>query len=431
MPLGASARLQTTSFIPSRMTVGQLTEAELDQALQSEIEKIADRVFAEAKLKHPDINHLMQVRQAVLTRAEKAKKHFVKVLRIVHPTVGVAIVAVEIFVTAGLVPWSFANGHYVLGTFFTFFPTLPAMLGAVLAYEAQKIRWQISRELGVRLGEFDKIRKSIVGYNLKNKITSIVYDDNGRVRELELVKRLVSVGEGYPSVVSVREITELLKETERGREFLEDIAHERSHKEVYSQLLVRFLNENPETLNRLLTSIERPLAERQSRFERVRTRLSEMIFGQRQIHANDFPELRDHLVKISDIQKHIQLESQRARAEVASAKQRLKNGEISREAFEALKEQMKSERQRLYEMKVQSFRHQYRLLVSAKNAVESGNRSEVISVVDRFANEISELREKSSFERFQINRQLELPLEFRGESSRSSANSCRLVFSGS
>jgi hypothetical protein len=389
--------LRATSFIPVQSTVGELTDAQLEQVLVSEIHKIADKAFAEIKAKDPHVKvtQLKKVERAVIHKLKETGK-LIELARSLNPQIGVSVVAVELFVTLGLAPVLMANGHVLAGTIVMNFPSAPLLLSALLAYEVQKIRWQIGRELKTPVGELEKIRKEVIGYNIKHKITSLVLQDGEVIRELELVTKAHSAKLNDPEIVTLRQVEKIIGQTKDGESFLAHAYHERAHKEVYASLLLQYLNNSSESLSALLHNISVP--------------------NEANVETQKFPELRKHLIELADVQKHIDRELKVARKEISVTKKKVKRGELSKEEGTSVRSHLKEELARLQEVRVQSFRQQYTMLLAAKNAITKEQTVEVAKIVAKFKAELAELRVVGSFARIRERAQeIALPAEFKGD----------------
>ena len=128
-------RLQATSFIPVQTAIGDLTDAQLEKALVSEIHRVADQAFAEIKAKNPHapVTQLKKVERAVIHRLKETGK-LIELARSLNPKIGISVVATEILVT-GLSFGLMSTGHVLAGTAVLNFPSAPLLLSVLLAYE--------------------------------------------------------------------------------------------------------------------------------------------------------------------------------------------------------------------------------------------------------------------------------------------------------
>ena len=404
------SRLEATSFIPVPTTVGELSDSQLEKALVSEIHRIADKAFAEIKAKdpHAKVTQLKKVERAVIHRLKETGK-LIELARSLNPKIGISVVATEIVVTVagfGLI----STGQVLAGSVILNFPSVPLMLSVLLAYEVQKIKWQIGKELKTSIRDLEKIRKEVIGYNVKNKITSLILNDGAVQRELELVVKPVKNQTQAPELVTLSEIEKAIGRTADGESFLAHAYYERGQKEIYASLLLQYLNDSQESLSSLL--------------EEISNRSKEVNAEQKA------PELRKHLMALSDIKKHIDRELIAARKEISATKKKVKKGQLSKAEGIEMRNHLKAELLRLQEVRIQAFRHQYAVLLATKEAYLSGNKVEVAKLVAKNKTELAELKVMSSFARIrEVTRAAELPIEFKGETSKGTIRSCQQIFS--
>lgn len=372
-------KLEATSFIPVQATVGELSDSELERALVSEIHRIADKAFAEIKAKdpHAKVTQLKKVERAAIHRLKETKK-LVELARSLNPKIGISVVATEVVVTVlgfGLI----STGQVIAGTVVLNFPSAPLLLSVMVAYEIQKIKWQIGRELKTSVRELENIRKEVIGYNTKHKITTLILQDGDVQRELELVTKPIKNGSQVSEMITLNEVEKIVSRTADGESFLAHAYHQRGNKEVYASLLLQYLNDSPETLAILL--------------EVLSQQRSKVTVSQKS------SELRSHLMELSDIQKHIDRELKGARKEISATKKKVKRSEISKAEGAEIRAHLKSELLRLSEVRIQSFRHQYSLLLSAKVAYQKANDSEIAKLVRENNAALAELKVIGSFAR--------------------------------
>lgn len=403
-PLASSARIHATSFIPVQTTIEDLNDSQVEDVLVSEIHRIADEVFAEIKKKDPKakITKLKKVERAVIQKLKDTGK-IVEMVRSLNPKMAIPVVATEILINAGLAPLLIAKGHVVAGTIAFNFPSAPLALSLFLAFESQKIRWKIARELKISAIDLDKIRKDVLGYNLKNRITSLILQDGEIRRELELVKNYVEVGAGLPGVVTVAELEQAISSTENGRSFLIHAFAERGNSDVYSVLLIQYLNQSPDSFAKIMEIVNQPLESRRSTLVGIRQQVSELL-GLKKASHNAFPELRNHLLEVRDVQNHIDREIRMARTEIWEVKRKVKNEDLTKAQAHEIRKYLKSEIERLNEMKVQSLRHQYLVLMNVESAYHNSDQIEVARVVEEYRQDLNELKSRGSFDRQQIER---------------------------
>lgn len=406
----SAARLEATSFIPVQTTVGELSDSQLERALVSEIHRIADQAFAEIKAKdpHAKVTQLKKVERAVIHRLKETGK-LIQLARSLNPKIGISVVATEVVVTVvgfGLI----SSGQVIAGSVILNFPSAPILLSVLLAYEVQKIKWQIGRELKTSTRDLEKIRKEVIGYNVKNKITSLVLQDGAVQRELELVAKPLKNKEQASEVVTLSEVEKVIGRTAEGESFLAHAYHQQGNKEVYASMLLQYLNDTQESLSALIEQIA-----------------SRKVQGNL---VNKSPELRKHLIDLSDIQKHIDRELIAARKEIRATKKKVKRSELSKAEGAEHRSHLKAEILRLQEVRVQTFRHQYTLLLAVKEDYRSNNGAEVAKVVAKNKAELAELQVIGSFARIRdVANGNSLPVEFRGQALNSTIRSCQQIFS--
>lgn len=422
-----ASQVRATSFIPVQTPIGELSDSQLERALVSEIHRVANQAFAEIKAKDPTVRvtQLKKVERAVIHKLKETGK-LVQLARSLDPKIGISVVATEVVATAmgfGLI----AAGQVAAGGAILGFPSAPLLLSVLLTYEVFKIRWKVARELNSSARELEKIRKQVIGYNAKNKITSMLLQDAEVQRELELVNKFVEVSKDKPQIITLKEIESIILKMQGGESFLAHAYHERGNKEVYATLLLEFLNQSPEGLAKITEQIVRPSSERQTVVKSLKAKLLPVKSNG---DVTEFPELRKHLLEVSDIQKHVDRELQSARREISTAKKKVKKGELTKEEALQAKQHFKSEIARLREVQIQSFRHQYALILAAKGFIEVGDNNEVAKLVKSREADLAELRVLSSFARIQAHaKSVSLPAEFRGETPSSKViRSCEQIF---
>ncbi len=346
--------LASVSIPPSAATSNF---GQLESQVVSELDRQADLVFQDFQKTNP------QVPFSILKHAQREAVHRLKQMHVITdilkasgPSAATTLIAAEVLTNFVLAPIATAFGKPAIAGVIVVVPWgLIAGFG-VFSYQMFKLKLRLARTLGVSsLRPLEHLRELVVGYDLKLRVSSIVYQsmegDIGDV-EFEVLRKTMDFGAAKIPGIAIEELEGLLKLTPEGSRYLSQIYAEKSDPSFYSALLLRYINSSEPTLERLMAM--------------VRLRLPE----------NSAPapagDLRQHLIGVSDVRAKIEREMRASMAERAGLKKRLKKSEISADDLKVLKSFLVGELARLRQLREALSKHEYSVLLDAQSALVGG-----------------------------------------------------------
>jgi hypothetical protein len=364
--------------LPSTSSAEIQPLAEQTSALAREINRQADLVFARLALEPgaPNYGPIKHIQRAATYRL-KQMHVLTDIMKAAGPSPAIAIVATEVVTDFILAPVFMAIGRPVLAGAMVVIPWGMVAGAGVMAYQVTKLRRAISSELGgVSLSELDRIRKVITGYDLKHRVSSVIFkaaseemSEDKKTFEIEVLKKLN--GSPSRSHVTVSELVNLVQSRPGGKEFLGRIYFERLDQALYAELLLRTINEDPVLLTQFLSLLKaRDISE-----------------------ADRFPELRRLLLIIDDLRDQVDRQLKQTQLEKSLLKKALKLKKLNRDEFKQGKDFLNSEFARMSDVRLSIIREEYRLLLLVKNADQ--DRVEIDRAVRSFAPMLEELRSAS------------------------------------
>lgn len=374
-----SLSLVTSAFAENRTrsiaSVPSSRDANLRVAeLVSAIDRQADEVFRDFRSTHPDVplSILKHVQREAAYRL-KQMNVMTDILKASGPTIATSIVATEILTTFVLAPLAGAMGKPALAGVFLVAPWGLIAGAGTFAYEVLKIRVKIARRLGLRsLGSLDRFRADVVGYDLKNRVSSIIYEniegDIGTV-EFEVLRKSMNFEAAQTPAVTIAELEEFLKASSEGEAYLRKIYMEKLDPAFYSALLLRFIDESDELTDRLTALI--------------RERGEAVVTGPSAV--------RRHLLAAHDVQIAIDREIKALQIQHAGLKKRVKAGEITSHEAKAAKVRTGAELVRLRLLRRSLMHHEYTVLLDAVSNFAKGTAIEDLNPVPQRASDLVDI----------------------------------------
>ncbi|HEX4925824.1 MAG TPA: hypothetical protein VFV50_17155 [Bdellovibrionales bacterium] len=267
------------------------------------------------------------------------------ILKTVGTAPAKAIVMTEILDTFILPPILTAIGEPVLAGISAVVPWGLLIGGSVAWYQVSRERWKMARELNTSsLRPLDTLRRELMGYDLKHRVTSLIFDELSEklpgLTSLEVVRRYTS--ETGP-VVSLAELESIVRaQGKSGERFLDAVYLDKAKPDLYAAKLVRYIMAEADSSSRLIALLSPRV---QTVPSTTRTSLVELHRRMQEIEA----------LKAAELEK------------TAAAKQRRKKRELSRQEFKELKAAANQQIVALNGMKFEVRKAEYSLLLTHKN----------------------------------------------------------------
>ncbi|MEK7358704.1 MAG: hypothetical protein AAB250_19825, partial [Bdellovibrionota bacterium] len=376
---GSTASAQLANRSPAAVVeVSAQTLAAQEQELITEIDRQAEVIFQEIKRQQPELPvTIVQKTQREAVYRLKQMHVLTDVLKAAGPTPAVALVAAEVLTTFILAPMFAAKGNVVMATLMVTVPWGIAAGAAAASYEMVKHRLKIARDLKAgfwSLHQADKIREIVLGYDVKYRISTVMFESMkeslAKDLEFEVVKKMKTAELARAPFVTVAELDALIRNTPEGALFLGRIYFERLDRELYSALMLRYLNDHPVLVEKLLELLE-------SRTPAV---------------PIEAALLRKHLLAVDDLKKLIARDLMTIQIELKASKKKVKSGEMTKEAADQSKLYLKQEIKRLQVARGDVIRHEYALLLDAKSAFNEKDFAAVDGITSDYARTLAKLR---------------------------------------
>lgn len=364
---------------PASTAQADLTRQE--EQLVHEIDRQADAIFAELQRQQPElpITLLKKTQREAVYRLRQM--HVLSdVLKAAGPAPAIALVAGEVLSTFVFAPMFAAKGNVLMATVSMTVPWGIIAGGAAASYEMLKARLKLARELKsslFALYQADKIRKAVIGYDVKNRVSTAMFemmkDRFATEIEFEVVKKMKSADAARTSFVTVNELEALVKSIPEGATFLEHIYFERLDKGLYSALMLRFLSEDGALAQKLL----------------------DVLKARSPMSPTETVILRNHLLAVDDLKKSIARDLRTVQQETKALKAKTKAGSITQAQADRAKSYLKDEIKRLQSARADLTRHEYKLLLDVKAPFKQGEVTTVESIARQYAPTLVELQRSS------------------------------------
>lgn len=324
--------------------------------LASEIDRQADVVFkkfVEESGTHVPLTTLQKAKRIAIYRLRQMNI-LTDILKAAGPAPATALLASEILTNFVLAPIATAFGKpAVAGVMITVPWGVIAGFG-VFSVQVAKERFQIARSLGrFSLGSLDRLREIVIGYDVKHRVSSVIYQAlNSELTEFEVLKKGWAFETAKQAGVLVSELEDIVKRDANGAAYLEAIYLEKLDPSFYSALLLRFINESESLTVELVST--------------VRSRMPAVTA------STDPLALRRHLIGIDDVKMQLDRDIRNLQKMKAALKKRFKSGEISEFQRARLKVEALAEISRLQRVRDRLVRHEYAVLVQAEGHAVNG-----------------------------------------------------------
>lgn len=209
-------------------------------------------------LSHQEKTGLTRVRQLTI-KVLKEQNPFthIKELFIAHG-IGVALTgAISEVVTCLVLPAVFTSiGMPGLATLSAGTPSFAFTIPAYLAWRNSREKAQIAKDLGIKnYKELDKLRKSLLGFNVDTRIMSVVIQSNEGMEEVQILKRKFARYRKKPigSIIGLDELEAIVKKnySKQYLELIKEGAHGEDH--LYSNMLMEMIKSNPKSQSDFVT----------------------------------------------------------------------------------------------------------------------------------------------------------------------------------
>lgn len=325
--------------------------------LVAEMDRQADVVF-KAFVEETDgripLSTLQKAKRIAVFRL-KQMHVLTDILKAAGPAPATTLLATEVLTTFVLAPLATAFGKPAVAGVMVTVPWGVVAGFGVFSFQIAKERFQIARSMGrFSLGSLDRIRELVIGYDIKFRVSSSVYQDlNSQLTEFEVLRKGLKLDSAKMPSLLVSELETMVRNAAGGPEYLEAIYMEKLDVSFYSALLLRFLNES-ETLTSKLVSLIR------ERTPATKT-------------SDDPLALRRHLMGVDDVQMQLDRSIQNLQKEKAGLKKRLKTGDVTKFQAARIKANAVKEIERLREVRGQLVRHEYAVLAAAELRLAAGD----------------------------------------------------------
>jgi hypothetical protein len=362
--LGASAPIHAHASGDAVASVASASDLEKQEALLvTEIDRQADLAFKEFQKTYPQapIGFLKKTQREVVYRL-KQMHVLTDVLKASGPAPATTLVAVEVLTTFVFAPLATAMGKPVIAGVMVTVPWGIVAGFGVFSYQMIKVRRALAKELGVNsLREFDRVRRAVVGYDIKNRVSSAIYQSlKGTSVEFEILRKAVDPETTKTPSITIAELEAMVKSQPEGSAYLQTVYMDRLDSMYYSALLLRFVNSSPELTSELVATLS------------AREKAGP---------ADQSAVLRKHLIATDDVQNQIEREIKKIQIEKVATKKRLKKGELTKEQAKEFKAHLASELKRLQDVRAQVTRAEYVILIGANAAMSSGDASALDALV--------------------------------------------------
>lgn len=375
-------RLILTSLIATAFFNASFATASAPAAaVESALDQQADQLFSDFQKAYPHAD------LTVLTHAKRAAVYRIKQMGVVTDLLkasghapATALIAAEILSTFVVAPIAASMGQpAIAGVAVTVPWGLVAGFG-VFSYQRIKQRYKIARSLGLySLRSLDRVRELVVGYDLKHRVSTVVYqslaNDLGSL-EFDVLRKSVDQGKTKTPAIELSELETFVRSTPEGVSYLQQIYLERLDSPLYSTLLLRFISESDELTEKLVGLVS--------------TRLTDVAAASERSSA-----LRQHLINVGDVRLKVDREIRLAQKSRAALKKLVKAGTLSKAQADELKAHFKKEIARFSELRRELVNHEYVVLLKAKADLSDGASVDSLSVSKDRATELIALSQRS------------------------------------
>jgi hypothetical protein len=343
--------------------------------LVAEIDRQADVVFKKFVEDSDGRIPLSTLQKAQLEVVYRLKQMHVltDILKASGPAPATTLLATEILSNFVLAPLATAFGKpAVAGVMITVPWGVVAGFG-VFSFQLAKQRFLIARSLGrYSLRSLDKVRKLVVGYDIKYRVSSSIYQDlNQNVTEFEILKKGLNLDSAKMPSLLVSELEGMVRSAPEGVDYLESIHMEKLDPSFYSALLLLFINDSEELTSKLVSLV------------RDRSPLEK---------ASEDPfSIRRHLMGVDDVQMQIDRSIKNLQIEKAGLKKRLKSGDVLEFEAARIKAHAVKEIVRLREVRDRLVRHEYSVLTAAELRLSAGESPASLTIEASRATELVSL----------------------------------------
>lgn len=336
--------------ISSDAVSGPGSASVLEERVEAELDRQATVVFTEFKKVNPSADI------PVLQRAKKLAMYRIKQMGVITDVLksagrapAISIVATEILTTC-LAPVFVSLGWHGAASAMLGLPWGLVAGGGAFYFLVLKERLKIARGLGLySLSSLDLIRETVIGYNLKYRVSSIIHDDLeaklGRA-DVEVLRRSINFEKSNSPSVTVGELEAMVRRSPEGLAYLQQTYMDRLDTAYYASLLLRFVSSDEALAGELV--------------EKLQARSPEF---------KSSASLRRHLLNSHDVSLKIAREIKKAQIQKSNLKKRKKAGEITADEVKALKKEYAAEIMRLGSVRAELVRHEYGVLFEAKRQV--------------------------------------------------------------
>lgn len=364
--LGASAPAYAQSNLNAQaVPVAIATPHELaaqEALLISEIDRQADAVFQEFQKTYPKapLSFLKKSQREIVYRL-KQMHVLTDVLKASGPAPATTLLAVEVLTTFVFAPLATAMGKPAVAGAMVVVPWGIVAGFGVFSYQMLKIRRNLAKELKVSsLREFDRVRKVVVGYDIKNRVSSAMYQSlKGNTVEFEILRKAVSPETTKTPSITIAELEAMVTSQVEGAQYLQDIYIDKLDPMYYSALLLRFVNNS----------------------EGLTAQLVATLTAREKVGVDQSASLRKYLMASDDIQNQIEREIKKIQIEKATTKKRVKKNEMTKAEAKELKAHLASELTRIQAVRHQVTRAEYIVLIESKAILPSADSSALDALV--------------------------------------------------
>lgn len=339
-----------------------------EEAVASEVERLAEELFRLIREKQPT------PAGTLLEKAHREAFYQFKRLRVLGdivktfgPAPAASAVAVEVIANLVIAPALIATGNPAAAGVVVAGPWGSLLAVGVAGIQVWYDRYKIARDLNVRsLRELDRLRKVIVGYDIKNRISSAVYEATSielqKDASFEILKKIVPPESAFKPFVTLKELETILRTTPEGSLFLQQVYMQRLHTDFYSFLILRFVAEHPS----------------------LSERVADVVSSRSPQIQNLSPEVRQHLIEVDELRKRIAFNLRVLQEDTKKLNGRVKAGELTAENSKILKAHFRSEGKRLQKLRKEIVRHEYGVLLAAQPILEMTDTAALERVVHEF-----------------------------------------------
>ncbi|RYZ74392.1 MAG: hypothetical protein EOP05_09255 [Proteobacteria bacterium] len=395
-PAFAQSNVQASGQSPAQSAGTELAATPTELAAQeamliSEIDAQADVVFKEFQKTYPKapLSFLKKAQREIVYRL-KQMHVLTDILKASGPAPATTLLAVEVLTTFVFAPLATAMGKPAVAGAMVVVPWGIAAGFGVFSYQMLKVRRNLAKELKVSsLKEFDQIRKVVVGYDIKNRISSAMYQSlKGNTVEFEILRKAVSPATTKTPSITIAELEAMVTSQVEGAQYLQAIYMEKLDPMYYSALLLRFVNNNEGLTSQLVATLS----------------------AREKLGSDQSSSVRKYLMASDDIQNQIEREIKKIQLEKIATKKRVKAREMTKDEAKELKKHLASELTRIQAVRHQVTRAEYMLLIESKSALAEANQAALGALVTERQTQLNELAGEARVSEFKASKRSLSPI---------------------